>query len=160
MRIAVVGTGVSGNLAAALLSCKHEVDVFESADHVGGHAHTVDVECYGRQMTVDTAFMVFNNRTYPNFIKMLDLLQVKANESDMSFSVRCHGTGLEYEGSSLNGLFAQRRSLARPTFLRMLLDIFRFNRAATAYVKSGDRDMLLAEFLVRHALGAEFRQRY
>lgn len=91
MKIAIVGTGISGMLAGRLLA----------EDHVGGHTHTVDLEVFGGSYPVDTGFMVFNHRTYPNFVRMLRLLGVDEQESDMSFSVRCGKTGLEYQGSSL-----------------------------------------------------------
>ncbi len=160
MRIAVVGSGISGNLAARILSAKHEVDVFESAAHVGGHAHTVDVQAYGRPVSADVAFMVFNRRTYPNYCRLLQLLGVEAHDSDMSLSVRCLDSGLEYQGSSLNGLFAQRRNLLRPSFYRMLLDIIRFNEQAMRFCESGDESTLLGEFLAEIGVGRQFAEHY
>lgn len=137
-RIAVIGTGISGSLAARLLAARHEVTVFEANDYPGGHANTVDVELAGQVFPVDTGFMVFNRRTYPNFCRLLELLEVPSQPSNMSFSVRCHRTGLEYQGSSLNGLFAQRGNLLRPQFWKMLADIVRFNRRALAAVQTGE----------------------
>lgn len=160
MRIAVIGGGISGNLVARLLSPHHEVDLFEAADHIGGHAQTVDVECFGSHYSLDVAFMVFNNRTYPNFSRLLDQLNVYSNDSDMSFSVQCERTGLEYQGSSLNGLFAQRSNVLRPGFYRMLGDILRFNRHAIQYVSRGTDDLLLGEFLDANRLGRRFRDQY
>ncbi len=138
MKIAVIGSGISGLLAARLLATKHEVHMFEANDYVGGHTNTVEFEVFGQRYAADTGFMVFNDRTYPNFIAMLDLLGVPARWSDMSFSVRCDRTGLEYQGSSLNGLFAQRRNLLRSAFYRMLLDVLRFNRRSLEWLGSGE----------------------
>ena len=160
MRIAVVGSGISGNLAARILATEHDVDVFEASSHVGGHAQTVRATAYGREISADVAFMVFNRRTYPNFCRMLELLGVEAQDSDMSLSVRCLRTALEYQGSSLNGLFAQRTNLLRPSFYRMLRDILRFNRNAVEFCESGDEQTLLGEFLDQIDVGVEFREQY
>jgi len=160
MRIAVVGSGISGILAARILLAKHEVDVFEAGSHVGGHACTVDVRAYEREISADVAFMVLNQRTYPNFCRMLELLGVGTQNSDMSLSVRCWRTGLEYQGSSLNGLFAQRRNLISSSFYRMLLDVARFNRQALEFCESGDDQTLLGDFLNGIGVGREFREQY
>ena len=160
MRIAVVGSGISGNLAARILSTEHDVDLFESSSHVGGHAQTVDVSAYGRKVSADIGFMVFNQRTYPNFCGLLRALGVEAQKSDMSLSVRSWQSSLEYQGSSLNGLFAQRRNIVRPSFYRMLADIVRFNRRATAFCESGDSTISLGDFLDSIGVGTEFRQQY
>ncbi|MFN0095356.1 MAG: NAD(P)-binding protein, partial [Dehalococcoidia bacterium] len=132
MRLAIVGSGISGLVCAWLLHGPHDVTVFEAGDWVGGHTNTVDVEAGGRPWAVDTGFIVFNEWTYPNFIRILDRLGVASQESSMSFSVSCERTGLEYNGTSLNTLFAQRRNLLRPSFHRMIRDILRFNREAGA----------------------------
>ncbi len=160
MQVAVIGSGISGNLAARVLSAEHQVDVFESSSHVGGHAQTVETHAYGRDVPVDVAFMVLNRRTYPNFCRMLELLGVQTQDSEMSLSVRCWRTGLEYQGSSLNGLFAQRRNLVRRSFYRMLRDIIRFNRRATEFCESGDEQTSLGEFLHGIGVGPEFRDQY
>ena len=130
MRIAIIGTGVSGLLAARLMASRHDVRVFEANGYLGGHARMEQVEIAGRHYAVDTGFMVFNESTYPNFCQLLRLLEVPAQNTDMSFSVRCARSGLEYQGSSLNGLFAQRSNLLNPRFYGMLRDIVRFNRQA------------------------------
>ncbi len=160
MRIAVIGTGISGNLAARLLHTQHDVHVYEAMSHVGGHAWSVEVEAYGQRTMADVAFMVFNRRTYPNFCRLLDLLEIDSQGSDMSLSVRCFRTGLEYQGSSLNGLFSQRGNLLSPKFYRMLSDILRFNRCAVRFCKSDDDATSLGEFLGEHRLGTEFRDNY
>ena len=130
MKIAVIGAGISGLTAAYRLSRQHDVELFEANDYLGGHTNTVDVELEGEHHAIDTGFVVFNDRTYPSFVAMLDEFGVKSRPAPMSFSLRCDRTGLEYNGSSLSGLFAQRRNLFRPRFWRMLRDILRFNREA------------------------------
>jgi predicted NAD/FAD-binding protein len=161
MRIAVIGSGVSGLVAARLLASRHDVTLFEGSTRPGGHAHTLDVEAYGRTRAVDVAFMVFNHRTYPLFTRLLEFLGVPSRASDISFSVRCDRTGLEYQGSSLNGVFAQRRNLLRPRFHRMLLDIARFNCDALdstrrPHVIRGT----LGEFIADGGYRADFRDYY
>jgi predicted NAD/FAD-binding protein len=134
VKIAIVGTGVSGLVAAHMLHPQHEITVLESEARIGGHANTVDVEVDGRSVAVDTGFIVFNDRNYPGFRALLDRLGVATQPTEMSFSVSDARTGLEFRGSNLNGIFAQRRNLANPTFLRLLTDVARFNRAARRLV--------------------------
>lgn len=162
MRIAVVGAGVSGCLAARLLATRHEVTLYESGDHAGGHAQTVDVELGGKGYAVDVAFMVFNRRTYPNFSRLLDRLGVESRPSDMSFSVRSLLSGLEYQGGSLRGLFAQRANCLSPSFLRMIADILRFNRLGRRAAGDGSLadGVTVGEFLKRHRLGEAFTRDY
>ena len=130
MRIAVVGSGIAGLVAAHLLSRRHEITLFEANDWVGGHTHTVDVEVAQQRYAIDTGFIVFNDWTYPNFIRLLDKLGVASQPTEMSFSVCDPASDLEYNGNNLNSLFAQRSNLLSPSFLRMLFDILRFNREA------------------------------
>ena len=130
MKIAIIGTGIAGNVAAWHLCRSHDVTVFEANDYIGGHTHTHDVVLDGQHYKVDTGFIVFNYRNYPHFAALLAELGVDVQPSDMSFSVRCERTGLEYKGHTLNTLFAQRRNLLRPAFHRMVRDILRFNREA------------------------------
>ena len=147
MKIAVIGTGIAGNVAAYYLSKKHDICVFEANDYVGGHTHTHDIEIKGKQYSVDSGFIVFNHKTYPNFIKLLDELGVSEQLSVMSFGVKCEKTGLEYMGSTLNTLFAQRRNLLRPAFWKMIREILRFNREATALVHTPEDDITLGDYL-------------
>ena len=112
MKIAIIGSGIAGNVVAYKLRQQHEITVFESASYVGGHTNTVDVYEEGRKISVDTGFIVFNDRTYPNFITLLDEISQTSSQSEMSFSVQSQDGGVEYSGSSLNGLFAQRRNLS------------------------------------------------
>ncbi len=130
MRIGIVGSGVSGLVAAHALHPAHDITLFESDDRLGGHAHTVDVELDGAHHRVDTGFIVYNETNYPGFVALLAELGVATRATEMSFGVTDAGTGLEYRGSNLNTLFAQRRNLLRPGFFRLLGEIVRFNRAA------------------------------
>jgi predicted NAD/FAD-binding protein len=160
VRIAVVGAGVAGLYAAWRLARDHDVTVFEANDYPGGHTNTVDVEVDGRTWAVDTGFIVFNDWTYPNFIAMLEELGVAWQPSNMSFSLRCERSGLEYNGTSANSLFAQRRNLVRPSFLRMIADILRFNTRARELVGSGDDMLTLGDYLRRGNYSRQFVEQY
>jgi predicted NAD/FAD-binding protein len=160
VKIAVVGSGISGNVAAWQLHRQHDITVFEADSRIGGHSNTVDVPWQGQSFAVDTGFIVFNDRTYPQFTRMLDELGVSSQDSEMSFSVRCEITGLEYNGASLNALFAQRRNLLRPRFYRMLFDILRFNREAPRVLKLDEEHMTLDEFLRQGNYSDEFIRHY
>ncbi len=160
LNIAVVGTGIAGNVAAWKLARDHQVTVFEADRRIGGHANTVDVERHGRRWAIDTGFIVFNDRTYPNFSAMLDELGVASQASDMSFSVRHPRSGLEYNGTSLNALFAQRRNLLRPAFLGMIRDILRFHREAPALLEPGAPDPALGDWLAGQGYGRAFTEHY
>ncbi|MBK5342149.1 FAD-dependent oxidoreductase [Pseudomonas sp. TH49] len=130
MKIAIIGSGIAGLTCAYLLNRQHDVTVFEASDWVGGHTHTVEVTVEGREYAVDTGFIVFNDWTYPNFIRLLGQLGVSFKPTEMSFSVTDPETGLEYNGNNLNSLFAQRSNLLSPGFWGMLRDILRFNKEA------------------------------
>ncbi len=130
MKIAIVGSGIAGLTCAYLLQRQHQITLFEASDWVGGHTHTVDVEVQGQPFAIDTGFIVFNDWTYPNFIRLLDQLGVASQPTEMSFSVHDPASGAEYNGNNLNSLFAQRSNLLRPAFWGMLRDILRFNREA------------------------------
>lgn len=160
MRVAIIGGGISGLLAAYLLTPDHDITVFEANDYIGGHTHTVPVMLSGETYAVDTGFIVFNDWTYPNFIKLLTRLGVASQPSSMSFSVRCERTGLEYNGTSLNTLFAQRRNLFRPSFHRMVRDILRFNRTAPALLQTEDSHLTLGDYLAAHSYSREFIDHY
>jgi len=160
MRIAVVGTGISGMVSAYLLAKDHEVAVYEASDYIGGHTHTIDVKRGERNYAVDTGFIVFNEWTYPNFIKLLQRLGIRSKPSVMSFSVRCEETGLEYSGTSLNTLFAQRRNLWRPEFYRMVIDILRFFREGKRFLKQEDDVSTMAEFVGRFGYSELFRHKF
>ena len=160
MRIAVIGSGIAGMTAAYRLNAQHEVTVFEAGDHFGGHTHTVDVDLAGEQFAVDMGFIVFNDRTYPRFIALMDELGVPSQPSNMSFSVRCEHTGLEYNGTSLNSLFAQRLNLVRPSFLKMIADILRFNREAPQLLLADETTLTLGSYLIREGYTESFAEAY
>jgi predicted NAD/FAD-binding protein len=160
MRIAIVGSGIAGNVVAHRLHREHEITVYESAGRIGGHSHTHDIELQGRRFAVDTGFIVFNRRTYPRFVALLGELGVASQDSSMSFSVRDEGSGLEYNGTSLNALFAQRGNLLRPSFLGMVRDILRFNREAPALLDEPGGELPLGELLARGRYGRAFVDHY
>jgi uncharacterized protein len=160
MRIAVIGSGISGMVAASRLHREHDVTVFEAGSYVGGHTHTRDVTWQGRTYAVDTGFIVFNDWTYPRFIALLDELGVGYQDSNMSFSLRCERTGLEYNGTNLNSLFAQRLNALRPSFLRMLTDILRFNKQSRELLTGGDDALTLGDYLEANRYSRVFREQY
>lgn len=161
-RIAVIGAGVSGLTAAWLLADKHDVHLFEAGDYAGGHTNTEQVEAGGRTWPVNTGFIVFNDWTYPNFIKLMDRLGVASEVSNMSFSVDCHASGLQYNGTSLNTLFAQRRNLFNLNFLKMIREILRFNKETRADLAAGTipDGETLGEYLNRNGYSRYFRNYY
>jgi predicted NAD/FAD-binding protein len=160
MRIAVIGAGIAGNVAAWHLSREHDLAVFEAGAHAGGHTHTRDVGQGGRRYAVDTGFIVFNERTYPNFCALIGELGVASQPSSMSFSVRDEASGLEYNGSSVNTLFAQRRNLLRISFLGMLREILRFNGEAPALLDAPGGELALRDYLARGGYGRAFVDHY
>ena len=147
MRIAIIGTGIAGNVAAHHLAREHDITVYEADDRIGGHTNTVDVELDGQNYAVDTGFIVFNERTYPNFIQLLDELDVDWQDSDMGFSVQHEGTGLEYSGSTINTLFAQRSNIFRSSFHRMIREILRFNRESPRLLETTTLPVTLDAYL-------------
>ncbi|RTL18985.1 MAG: FAD-dependent oxidoreductase [Burkholderiales bacterium] len=162
-RVAVVGGGIAGLSAAWALSGHAHVTLFEAGDYAGGHTHTVDVTLEGITHGVDTGFLVFNERTYPLLIQLFKQLGIDVAKSDMSFSAQVPGEDVEWSGSNLDRVFAQRRNLLRPDFWRMLADLLRFNRLCTALAASGDEAALaepVGSFLERHRFGRAFRDWY
>jgi predicted NAD/FAD-binding protein len=160
MRVAVIGSGISGMVAASRLHRDHEVTVFEAADYVGGHTNTRDVIWQGRHYAVDTGFIVFNAWTYPRFVVLLKELGVEVQDSNMSFSLRCERSALEYNGTRLNTLFAQRSNALRPSFLRMLADILRFNKQSLELLAGDDDNLTLGDYLDAHGYSRAFRTNY
>ena len=160
MKIAIVGTGIAGNVAAYKLRQDHEITVFESGEYVGGHTNTVDVHEGDQDYAVDTGFIVFNDRTYPNFIRLLDEIGQESQASEMSFSVQAQNSGIEYSGSSLNSLFAQRRNILRPPFYRRIRDILRFNSTIVPSVDHLDESQTLGSYLLENNYGHEFVDHY
>lgn len=147
MKIAIIGSGISGLVSAYLLSEDNEITVFEADDRIGGHTHTVDVPSDDSIVAVDTGFIVFNEKTYPNFIKLMQKLEVPSQPSNMSFSMQCDRTGLTFCPTSFNSLFAQRINAVRPAFYRMLLDAIGFRRRLPALLKKEDDSLTLAAYL-------------
>ncbi len=160
MKIAIIGSGISGLVAAYRLHPEHDITLFEANDYIGGHTNTVDLELDGERHAVDTGFIVFNDWTYPCFVELLEELRVSSRPTTMSFSVRDDCTGLEYNGHSLNTLFAQRRNLLSPEFYRLLADIVRFNRQTLNLVSPVDDGVTVGEFLSQHGYSRAFARQY
>lgn len=163
MKIAIVGGGISGLVAGYLLHEDHEITLFEAADYVGGHTNTVDVDLDGSTFAVDTGFIVFNDRTYPNFIELLGELRVESKPTQMTLSVSCERTGLEYRGADFNGLFAQRRNLLNPRFLRLLWDLLRFNKMGAeilSQLETAESEQTVEEFFQRNHFSQQFLDQY
>ena len=130
MRIAIIGTGISGLTASYLLNKKHDIVVYEKNDYIGGHTHTHEIKSHDQLYSVDSGFIVYNEDTYPNFIKLINKLGVQSQKTSMGFSVKSKNKNLEYAGNSIKSLFAQKLNLIRPSFWLMLIDILRFNKKA------------------------------
>ena len=162
MKIAIIGSGIAGLTSAYLLNRSHDISVFEAGDWIGGHTHTVDVQVDGQGYAVDTGFIVFNDWTYPNFIRLLSQLGVGFKATEMSFSVNDPVSGVEYNGHSLNSLFAQRRNLLSPKFWGMVRDILRFNREALNDLNQQRiaSDMTLGDYLKANGYSERFIQHY
>ncbi len=162
-RVAIIGSGISGLGVAHGLKGRAQVTLFEAGSYFGGHTHTVDVTLDGRTHGVDTGFLVLNERTYPRLLALFAELGVEIAPSDMSFSVQVPDIGLEWSGSDLSTVFAQRSNLFKPPFWRMLRDILRFNKLTTAIAASGQEAQMvepIGEFLKRHRFSDEFRDWY
>lgn len=160
MRIAVIGSGISGLVSAWLLSREHDVTLFEANDYLGGHTHTHDIERAGRRFAVDTGFIVHNPRNYPLLTRLLGELRVPSQPTTMSFSVRNDASGLEYNASTLNALFCQRRNLLSPRFLGMVRDLLRFYREAPALLTESGAGPTLGDYLEARGYGAAFRDEH
>lgn len=156
-KIAVIGSGISGLAAAYYLSRKHQVWLFEKEDRLGGHTHTVTVDTVRGPLPVDTGFIVHNDVTYPNLVRLFAELGVEREPSDMSFAVTDRRTGFEYSSHGLNGFFARRTNMVSPSHYRLLMEILRFNREAPAYV---DRETTLGEFVAERNYAPAFVEKY
>ena len=160
MKIAIIGSGISGLTTAYLLSRNHDIIMFEKNDYIGGHTHTHEINHEGKSLSVDSGFIVYNERTYPNFIKLLDQLGVERQLTRMGFSVKSEKDDLEYAGHSLNGLFAQRSNIFRPSFIRMLGSMNRFNQESRKDLPSIDPKMTLGDYLLKNSYSTEFIQHF
>ena len=146
-RIAVVGSGISGLIAAYRLRNSCDINVYEAGDYIGGHTHTIDVEQVGQCYAVDTGFIVYNEKNYPRFTQLLNELGVPTQSTEMSFSVQCQRSGLESNGTSINKIFAQRSNILSPSFHHMLREIIRFYRQAPELLEGGDTSTTLGQYL-------------
>ena len=155
MKIAVVGSGISGLSAAYYLSKKHHVDLFEREDHFGGHSHTIDLNFESNKVSVDIGFIVFNFETYPNLVHFFDENKIDIEKSDMSFSVSVKNTNFEYCGKGLNGIFSNKLNLFNLKFLKMFFDIISFYKKCDD-LKKFDENITLGEYLLKNKLSKEF----
>jgi uncharacterized protein len=164
LKIAVVGSGISGLVCGYVLAREHEVHLFEADSRLGGHTHTHEVTTPSGTYLVDTGFIVHNDRNYPNFVKLMHQLGIPTKDSSMSFSVKVEASGLEYNGTSINSLFCQRRNFLNPSFYRMIKDILRFNREATQYYldhrEEDPHQMTLEDYLKQNNFSQEFTEFY
>ncbi|WP_072669604.1 NAD(P)/FAD-dependent oxidoreductase [Vibrio injensis] len=161
MKIAIIGSGVSGLTCGHYLHQQHDVTIFEANDYIGGHTATVDVELNGQCYAIDTGFIVYNDRTYPNFIQMMNEIGIRGVATQMSFSVRNDANGLEYNGHTITTLFAQKRNWFKPSFYRFIREILRFNRLAKAAAHDAeDSVQTLGEFLHHHQFSGYFCENY
>lgn len=161
MKIAIIGSGISGLTCGHYLHQQHDVTIFEANDYIGGHTATVDVELNGQCYAIDTGFIVYNDRTYPNFIQMMNEIGIRGVATQMSFSVRNDANGLEYNGHTITTLFAQKRNWFKPSFYRFIREILRFNRLAKAAAHDAeDSVQTLGEFLHHHQFSGYFCENY
>lgn len=159
MKIAIIGSGISGNTLAYHLNSNHQITLFESNSRVGGHSHTHEIEIFNQKLNVDTGFIVFNKKTYPHFLNLLHELKVPYENSAMSFSVKDSQKDFEYNGTNLNTLFAQRKNFISPTFYKMIKEILRFNKNSTLLLKNNE-EISLGEYLDREAYSDFFKKYY
>ena len=159
MKIAIVGSGISGNSLAHLLSKRHSITLFEKNNRLGGHSHTHEITVEGKKLNVDTGFIVFNKETYPLFTNLLDNLNVRYEKSNMSFSVYSKENDFEYNGTSLNSLFSQRKNICNYRFLRMIYEITKFNKISINLLKANE-NISLGNFLKKNKFSNFFCERY
>ena len=161
-KVAIIGSGISGLTSAYLLNKHHNVQVFEINDYIGGHTATIDFELDETPYSIDTGFIVFNDKTYPNFLKLLGQIGIQKQPTEMSFSVTNPLTGLEYNGNNLNTLFAQRRNIANPRFWSLISQILKFNKLCKALYDSNSIPVKLSlgEFLSDNGFNDYFCQNY
>jgi predicted NAD/FAD-binding protein len=161
-RIAIIGSGIAGLTSAYLLNKKHDIMVFEANDYIGGHTATKNVSVNNKEYAIDTGFIVYNDWTYPNFIKLMTQLKVANQPTEMSFSVKNSSTGLEYNGNTINSLFAQRRNILSPSFWRLVLDILKFNKVCKQAIEDDidTSNITLIQFIKQHKLSDIFVQNY
>ena len=159
-KIAVIGSGISSLTSAYILSQEHDVYLFEKNDYIGGHTHTHKIKEDNKSLNIDSGFIVYNENTYPNFIKLLDKLSVKRQHTEMGFSVKSNIKDFEYSGNSLNAFFAQRINILKPSFLKMIRDILRFNKLSSSKLNSLNHNLSLKDFLYTHNFSTSFIENY
>jgi predicted NAD/FAD-binding protein len=161
-RVAIIGTGIAGMTSAYLINRKTDITVYEANDYIGGHTATKEIELAGRKYNIDTGFIVYNEWTYPHFIKLMENLGVPTQPTEMSFSVKNKDTGLEYNGNTINSLFAQRRNIFSPSFYRLVLDIVKFNKVCKAHIEAqkDTTNITLIGFIKQHKLSKGFTDNY
>ena len=160
-RVAIIGSGISGMVCAYFLNKDYDIKFYEKNDYIGGHSNTVDVNYEGKKIAVDTGFIVFNHQTYPNLKAFFELLDVAYEKSQMSFAVKIDNAKIEYAGTNLNAVFAQRKNLLNPRFIKMLMDIMRFNKMAQNLLNQEcDLDYSMIKFLRDLKVGKYFRDYY
>jgi len=159
MKIAIVGSGISGNTIAHLLHKKHNITLFEKNDRIGGHSHTHNIDVNGTPISVDTGFIVFNKKTYPLFSSLLKELDVAYEDSSMSFSVFSKKNSLEYNGTNLNTLFSQRKNIFNPKFIKMIFEILRFNKESLALIETSE-ELSLGDYLAKNSYSDYFLKHY
>ncbi len=156
MKIAIIGSGISGLVCAHLLHKDFDISVYEANDYIGGHTHTIDVERENGSYAVDTGFIVFNKATYPNFCNLLEKISVAFQPTCMNFSVRCDRTGMEYGSESVNTMFTQRKNILSFPFWRMVLEIFKLRRKLVDFLASNSPDMTMGDFLSQYGFSRRF----
>ncbi len=160
MKIAIIGSGVSGLTVAHMLNKQHDISVFESSDYVGGHVNTIHIEDAQRNLEIDTGFIVFNDWTYPNFEKLIKNLDIKIQNSQMSFSAKCEATGFEWSGNGLKGLMFNRDNWNQLKSYQMFSDIIRFNKDAKLFIQEKNIDISLGQFLKNRKYSDAFIKYY
>jgi predicted NAD/FAD-binding protein len=160
MRVAVIGTGISGMSCAYLLAREHSIEVFEQNDYVGGHTNTVSVDDVAETLGIDTGFIVHNPRNYPNLVRLFEQLGVATQDCDMSFSVRCHRCNLEYAPPDVRTLFAQKRNILRPSFYRLMVDARRFPTDAREFTSRESPHATLSEFIAEYGYSDSFARHF
>lgn len=161
-KIAIIGSGISGLSCAYFLNQQYDIKLYEKNNYIGGHSNTVDIEINNKKIAVDTGFIVFNHKTYPNLKAFFELLKVDYEKSQMSFAVKIIDKNLEYAGTNLNAIFAQRKNICNYKFIKMLMDIIHFNKSATKLINSEfiDKNISLTKFLDSLKIGEYFRNYY
>ena len=160
LKIAVIGSGISGLTSAFLLSKKHEVFLYEKNDYIGGHTHTHAIYENDKKINVDSGFIVYNENTYPNFMKLLDILKIESQHTTMGFSVKSDYNDFEYAGNSIHSIFAQKLNLFRPTFLKMIYQIMIFNKVSKNEYNNIDENITLNDYLLKFSFSEKFVNHY